>query len=197
MHLTQLFLLTPWLQIPDFGSTHSWRWSPLPLVLDQLDWPPTPMPPAIAVTLETSHSWISCPTHFILDPELVEKCRVQSVSGSAMSDSLWLHGLGPARLLCPFNFPGKNSGVGSHSLLQGIFLTQGLNSDPLQCKQISLPSGSPGKPELVELYGLSTHSLEASQMHAHHPCKLHNSSSRIESYHFFYQDRMGKMWESF
>ena len=32
----------------------------------------------------------------------------------------------PARLLCPWNFPGKNIGVGCHSLLQGIFSTQGL-----------------------------------------------------------------------
>ena len=30
-------------------------------------------------------------------------------------------------LLCPWNFPGKNSGVGSHFLPQGIFPTQGLN----------------------------------------------------------------------
>ena len=29
----------------------------------------------------------------------------------------------PPRLLCPWNFPGKNSGVGCHSLLQGIFPT--------------------------------------------------------------------------
>ena len=33
----------------------------------------------------------------------------------------------PARLLCPWDFPGKNTGVGSHSLLQGIFQTQGSN----------------------------------------------------------------------
>ena len=32
-----------------------------------------------------------------------------------------------SRLLCPWNFPGKNTGVGCHFLLQGIFLTQGLN----------------------------------------------------------------------
>ena len=43
-----------------------------------------------------------------------------------MSDSSWPHGLQPARLLCPWNSPGKNTGVGSCSLLQGIFLTQGL-----------------------------------------------------------------------
>jgi len=35
-----------------------------------------------------------------------------------------LHGLLLARLLCPWNSPGKNTGVGIHSLLQGIFLTQ-------------------------------------------------------------------------
>ena len=34
-----------------------------------------------------------------------------------------------ARLLCPWYFPSKNTGVGCHSLLQGIFLTQGSNSD--------------------------------------------------------------------
>ena len=33
----------------------------------------------------------------------------------------------PARLLCLWNSPGNNTGVGSHSLLQRIFLTQGLN----------------------------------------------------------------------
>ena len=33
----------------------------------------------------------------------------------------------PAKLLCPWNFPGKNSGVGCHFLFQGIFLTQGSN----------------------------------------------------------------------
>ena len=33
----------------------------------------------------------------------------------------------PARLLCPWDSPGKNTGVDCHALLQGIFLTQGLN----------------------------------------------------------------------
>ena len=37
-------------------------------------------------------------------------------------------GLQPARLLCPWDFPGKNTGVGSQFLLQGIFLIQGLNA---------------------------------------------------------------------
>ena len=34
---------------------------------------------------------------------------------------------GPSRLLCPWDSPGKNTGVGFHALLQGIFPTQGLN----------------------------------------------------------------------
>ena len=33
----------------------------------------------------------------------------------------------PARLLCPWHSLGKNTGVGCHPLLQGLFLTQGLN----------------------------------------------------------------------
>ena len=37
------------------------------------------------------------------------------------------HGLQPARLLCPWDFPGKNTGVGCYLLLQGIFLTQEWN----------------------------------------------------------------------
>ena len=45
--------------------------------------------------------------------------------------SLQLHGLQPAWLLCPWNFSGKNIGVGSHFLFQGIFPTQGLNSSLL------------------------------------------------------------------
>ena len=46
---------------------------------------------------------------------------------SVMSNSLRPHGLQPARLLCPWNFPGKHTGVGCHFPLRGIFPTQGLN----------------------------------------------------------------------
>ena len=43
----------------------------------------------------------------------------------AQSGFLQPHGLWPARLLCPWNSPGKSTGMGSCSFLQGIFLTQG------------------------------------------------------------------------
>ena len=46
---------------------------------------------------------------------------------SFVSDSLQPRGLEPTRLLCPRNFPGKNTGEGCHFLLQGIFSTQGSN----------------------------------------------------------------------
>ena len=43
---------------------------------------------------------------------------------SIRSDSLQPHGLQPARLLCPQNFPGRAAGVGYHFMLQEIFLSQ-------------------------------------------------------------------------
>ena len=49
------------------------------------------------------------------------------LSRSVMSNSLRPHGLSPIRLLCPWDSPGKNTGVGCHFLLQGIFQTQELN----------------------------------------------------------------------
>ena len=55
---------------------------------------------------------------------------------SVVSDSLHPHGLWSTRLLCPWDFPGRNTGVCCHSLLQRIFLTQGLNPDLLHCRWI-------------------------------------------------------------
>jgi len=49
------------------------------------------------------------------------------LSHSIVSDSLRPHKLQPTRPLCRWNFPAKNTGVGCHFLLQGIFLTQGWN----------------------------------------------------------------------
>ena len=45
-------------------------------------------------------------------------------SCSVMSNSLRPRGLQPTRLLCPWNFPGKNTGACCHFLLQKIFPTQ-------------------------------------------------------------------------
>ena len=60
--------------------------------------------------------------------------KSESVSHKVLSNSLWSHGLQPARLLCPWNSLGKNTGMGYHGLFQGIFPTQGLNLGLLNCK---------------------------------------------------------------
>ena len=59
------------------------------------------------------------------------KHRWVSESHSVVSDPLQPHGL-----YSPWNPPGQNTGVGSLSLLQGIFPTQGLNSGLPHCRQI-------------------------------------------------------------
>ena len=51
-----------------------------------------------------------------------------TLSHSVMSNSLGPIGLQPSRLLCPWDFPVKNTEVGCHFLLQGTFLIQGLDS---------------------------------------------------------------------
>ena len=73
-----------------------------------------------------------------------------SVSHSVLCDSLWPHKLKPIRILCPWDFLGKSTGGGSHSLLQGFFPIQGLNLSLLQCGQILYrlsQQGSPLKPQ--------------------------------------------------
>ena len=65
-----------------------------------------------------------------------EKVKVKSESRSVVSNSLRPQALQPTRLLHPWDFPGKNTGVGCHFLLQEIFPTQGLNPGLLHCRQM-------------------------------------------------------------
>ena len=69
---------------------------------------------------------------------------------SVVSDSLRPHGLQLTRLPCPWNFPGKITGVGCHFLFQGIFLTQGSNPHLWHLlhwqTNFFLPTVSPGTP---------------------------------------------------
>ena len=69
----------------------------------------------------------------------------ENVSLSVVSESLWLHGLWPTRLLCPWGSPGKDTGVGSHSLLQGILPIQGSNPSLLHCGRILYPLSHQGR----------------------------------------------------
>ena len=70
------------------------------------------------------------------------------LSRAVVSDSLRPRGLQPARLLCPWDSPGKNTGVGCHFLLQGIFPTQGLSPGLLPQQVGSLSLSHPGSPRL-------------------------------------------------
>ena len=66
-----------------------------------------------------------------------------------LCSTLRLYGLEPARLLCSWDSPGKNTGVGCHALLQGLFQTQGLNPPLLMSPALAgkfLPLVPPGKP---------------------------------------------------
>ena len=57
-------------------------------------------------------------------------------------------------VLCPWDFPGTNTGGGCHSLLQGIFPTQGSNLGLLHCSRF-FTTESAGKPGVAR--GLSHH----------------------------------------
>ena len=62
--------------------------------------------------------------------------------------TLWdPHGLQPTSRLCPWDSPGKNTGVGSHSLPQGIFPTQGSSCVLLHCKWILYHLSRQGSPK--------------------------------------------------
>ena len=90
--------------------------------------------------LNYHHSQDKGQTHLPREFPLVHSCCFLSSTltpGNHQScPTLQPHGLWPARLLCAWDFPGKNSGVGCHFLLQGIFPTQGSNPRLLHCRWI-------------------------------------------------------------
>ena len=69
----------------------------------------------------------------------------ESESCSVVSKSL-----GPHELYSPWDSPGENTGVGSLSLLQGIFPTQGLNPGLPHCRQILCQLSHQGSPRILE-----------------------------------------------
>ena len=68
-----------------------------------------------------------------------------SETHSVMSNSLWPHGL-----YSPRNSPGQNARVGSYSLLQGIFPTQGSNPGLPHCRQILYTSWAKWSPGMLK-----------------------------------------------
>ena len=80
-----------------------------------------------------------------LDFFLVWFMKNESESHSAVSKSLQPHGL-----YSPWNSLGHNTGVGSLSLLQGIFTTQGSNSGLPHCRWILYQLSHKGRPRILE-----------------------------------------------
>ena len=71
---------------------------------------------------------------------------LENESHSVVSDSLWPHGL-----YSPVYSPGQNTGVGSLSLLQGIFPTQVSNPGLLHCRRILYLLSRKGRPRMLLL----------------------------------------------
>ena len=78
-------------------------------------------------------------------PSASHLSQSESESHSVVSDSLWPYGL-----YSPWNSLGQNAGVGSLSLLQGIFLTQGANPGLPYGRQILYQLSHKGSPRILE-----------------------------------------------
>ena len=94
---------------------------------------------------------------FLKTAELVSwlHCRPRSPRGSILSTCTRVQSrstlcdpvdYSPHRRLCPWDFPGKNTGMGCHFLLQGNFWTQGLNLSVRHWEVDSLPLSHQGSP---------------------------------------------------
>ena len=131
MVLKDIFL---YLQVPlKFGSWILYKCLPLKVnntlllwfVYFTLGW---------SILMQTAYSTISRETHFQKgDPLSGSPLRNVIVTQSCLTLCDLME---PARLLCPWNSPGKSTGVGCHFLLQGIFPTQRSNLGLRHCGQI-------------------------------------------------------------
>ena len=91
-------------------------------------------------------------TSWQIDGETMETVKVKVTQ---LFSTLWPHGL-----YSPRNSPGQNSGVGSLSLLQGIFPTQGSNPGLPYCKWILYQLSHQGSPRILEWVPFSSGSAQ-------------------------------------
>ena len=96
-------------------------------------------------------------------------------SRSVVSDSLQPRGLHPARLLCPWDFPGKDTGVGCQFLLQEIFLTQ--RSNPHHWQVNFLPLSHQGSLKA----GLLNHETEQASLATNHTKEAQDTPQNKET----------------
>ena len=106
--------------------------------------PAAPPPPPVTSVCSSllSYFWHSHLLPFTQDQGRLWLCLwpISGIVGCLVAKSwhilLWPHGLQPASLLCPWDFPGKNTGLSCHFFFQGIFPSQGLNPNLLHCRWI-------------------------------------------------------------
>ena len=104
------------------------------------------------------YSWASLVAQLVKKPPAMRETWVQSqdwdleqLLTSVVSDSVRPHRRQPTRLPHPWDSPGQNTGVGSLSLLQGIFPTQGSNPGLPHCRQILYQLSHKGKQQVWPL----------------------------------------------
>ena len=117
---------------------------------------------------------------------MTNKAKMCSVTQSCLT--LLPFGLEPSKLLCPWDFPGKNTGVGCHFFLQGIFLTQGWNWHLLHWQGNSLPLSHLGNNIMGNNIMLLIHSVMFDSLqphglqHTRPPCPLPSPGVCSNSY---------------
>ena len=84
-------------------------------------------------------TWVDLKGTMINEKRFISKDHILCVSYFIVSDSLWSHGLWPARLLCPWNSPGRHPFSRESS-------DSGIKPGSLALSVDSLPSEPPGKP---------------------------------------------------
>ena len=141
----------------------------------------------VAMSFSRGSSWPRARTHI----SCVSCIILFTTSTTREAPSLWypphlkvkvlvahLHGLWPSSLLYLLDTPGKNTGVGCHALLQGIFLTQGSNSC-LLCllhqQGCSSPLAPPGKS-----HPSGTHHIYCTLIFCSHICLPHKILSSAD-----------------
>ena len=85
----------------------------------------------------SSYNWKFVPFHQPLSVSFIPHSLAIAFLVKSQSH-VWLFRDLSARLLCPWDFPSKNTGMSCHFLFQGVFQTQGLNPCLLQWLAVSL-----------------------------------------------------------
>ena len=105
---------------------------------------------------------------------------VKKWSISCSKSCVWLFATSWTWLLCPWDSPDKNTGVGCHSLLQGTFQTQGANPGLLHCRQILYQLSHQGNPNINKITHSKTIRAAALQcLHMDTPIREQQNTKKL------------------